>query len=259
MADLEKAAGAPVLLCATRAEAVPIVARLKVRARIPGTPRYVLWGRLDGREPVIVGVSGMGGTAAAELTQWVYDALTPSCLIWFGVAGGLAPSLKSADLVIPAKVRIHPDPFNYQPAAALRELLVEAARRSGHAPGETALTQVGEVIASAAAKARAGEEGCADACDMESGDFARVASRLPVPWAVIRSIFDPVYDNLPPIAGDLLDDRGGLRPLPALREFLKSPGAMLGLRRRNQMAMAALTPVLLEGVRGFARQQAAGS
>ncbi len=243
------APGAPILLCATRAEAAPVLKQMSLKTRIPGTKLYLVWGKLHGSDPFIVGVSGMGGARAARMTRYVVDNLQPSWLIWFGVAGGLLPGFSVGDLVVPAKIRL--DDRDYVPTTAPRDWIVSLVHSHRDEkdtgplkPSEGTIIEVPHVIGGTKEKAELGRTSGAVACDMESGSFAEVASKSPYPWAVVRTIFDRVEDELPVIPENILDDTGAVRPLAAAREFFKMPRALWELGQRNRSAVKILGPIL---------------
>ncbi len=250
-----KPPGVPVLLCATRAEAAPLLGRLKLTNQMPGTDLYLIWGRLDGNEPVVVGVSGMGGNRAGTMTRYVTSNMDPSYIIWFGVAGGLKPGFEIGDLVIPADVSKFPSGEVFSPTLDLREKMIALARRHGTRTARGALIEMDRVVSSVQEKAFLGESTGASACDMESASFAEVAAPSGHRWAVIRSIFDRVDDELPEIPDDLLDDTGAVRPLKAASAFFRQPRALLELGTRNRTALARLGPLLPEVVRMLSAPQ----
>jgi len=267
---------APVFLCATRSEAAPLIARLRVRIPVPGAPRPVIWGRLDGEEPVIVGVSGMGGANAGKLTRWVLENTEASSLVWFGVCGGLKPGLNVGDLVVPEAVgfgdhEISPLPLEGggrrpgvsfpappsppPPSPSLRARILEVARAQGLNPLEGSLVEVPRVLGSPTEKLALGKRTGALVCDMESASFIQAVNEAApksggLDFAVVRTVFDAAEDELPAIPDDLLDENGSVRPFRAAAEFLKRPKVLWGLGQRNRRALKPLLPVLVGMGRG---------
>ncbi len=247
---------APVFLCATRSEAAPLLSRLKVRIPVPNAPRPVIWGRLDGREPVIVGVSGMGGANARKLTRWVLENTEAGWLVWFGVCGGLQPGLNVGDLVVPETVGFGDGTPDARPVSpALRARILEVARTLALNPLGGSLVEVPRVLGAPKDKLALGQRTGALVCDMESASFIQAVNEAAPEnggpeFAVVRTVFDAAEDELPALPDDLLDDNGSVRPFRAAAEFLKRPKVLWGLGQRNRRALGPLLPVLVGLGRG---------
>lgn len=171
--------------------------------------------------PVVCG--GDGKTLAASLTR----AMAAGCggLISFGVAGGLAPSLKPGDCVIGSSIIDQGDTraTDARWAHRLTRLIPGAI--------QGAIVGVREPIAHAAAKRALHEKTGAIAVDMESQVVARAAEQHGVPMAAIRVIVDPVRRTIPrsALAGALPD--GSIDPLAVMRSLARNPRDFVGLIR----------------------------
>lgn len=114
----------------------------------------------------------------------------PDGLILLGCAGGLAPALRSGDLVVADRiVDASGETFACDPAG--RAAMEAAARRGGVAATVGGVLGSGAVIASVDEKRRAASASGCVAVDMESSAAARWAAANGIPLAVVRAILDP--------------------------------------------------------------------
>ena len=161
------------------------------------------------------------------------------CLISFGIAGGLAPHLRSGDVILSAEV-IGPD-RSWRANARFQEEISDLARRIGAAEGPVLGAR--ELLASEDDKARAWRDTGALAVDMESAIVARAAEAAGIPFAVLRTIADPATRALPPAALIPLLQDGTPALARVLGEVLRRPrqiGALFGLARETRQALLAL-------------------
>jgi hopanoid-associated phosphorylase len=144
-------------------------------------------------------------------------------IISIGIAGGLAPGLRSGDWVLADSVLVDGQPL----AADARWTERLANRLPGAARG--LLLGVDTIVADVAQKAALHRTTGALAVDMESHVAARVAARHRLPFAIARVVCDPVHRALPPAARIGMKP-GGRMDLPAvLRSLLAQPGQLPAL------------------------------
>jgi len=161
------------------------------------------------------------------------------CLISFGIAGGLAPHLRSGDVILSGEV-IGPD-RSWRANATFREEISNLARRIGAVEGP--VLGAGALLATERDKARAWRLTGALAVDMESAIVARAAEAAGIPFLVLRTIADPATRALPPAALIPLSQDGSPALTRVLREVLRRPrqiAALIGLARETRQALLAL-------------------
>jgi adenosylhomocysteine nucleosidase len=180
-----------------------------------------------------------GGTDAALLRQKLERAIAEGAqgIISIGIAGGVAPSLKSGDCVVGSSVleggeRFFPD---IQWTARIIETLPSAI------PGVVA--GVDAVMTTSWAKAALFRATGAHVVDMESHIVARVAKAHGLPFAVLRTISDPVGSTLPPLVATAVTDSGQVDLMRVLSSLLADPRqipALIQTARESKAAFEAL-------------------
>ncbi|MBO1324853.1 hypothetical protein K2X14_06800 [Acetobacter sp. TBRC 12305] len=161
-----------------------------------------------------------------------------NCLLSFGLAAGLDPSLPAGTIVVPATVKGWQSTWTCD--ATLRHIL------GGEQPGTIggALLHSDDVVLDAAHKAELFAASHCAALDMESAFLARAAEEAGLPFAVLRVICDPASRSLPPVAASVLSPDGGLQVGTLLRSLLRHPGQIGGLIRLGQDAGMARKAML---------------
>ena len=220
---------------------VGIVTALAAEAR--ALTRYAL--RLRTAMPLEHGgalwLSCMGQDAARQGALALVEAGV-SALVSFGVAGGLAPELRSGTLFCPSHVRDeHGRDYLLDPAwrAALMQRL---------GPTTLACMEQGSLLSlpapllNAADKALMHDRHHALAVDMESAAIAAVASEYHLPFLVLRAVVDERDDAVPGELHGSVDAWGRPRTAQLLRALLRHPGLLAQLpvlaRRMNQATRA---------------------
>src|SRR6266568_5168347 len=118
------------------------------------------------------------------------------CLISFGIAGGLAPHLRSGDVVLSGEV-IGQD-RRWRANERIQKEVKDLARRIGAAEGP--VLGAGDLLATEDSKAQAWRDTGALAVDMESAIVARAAEAAGIPFLVLRTIADSAHRELPSAA-----------------------------------------------------------
>jgi adenosylhomocysteine nucleosidase len=159
-------------------------ASLRVRTALPLDGGAALW------------LSGMGQEAARQGALALIEA-GATALVSFGVAGGLAPGLRSGTLFCPSCV-LDERSHDYQPDRAWRAALIHrlAATQLPRVDDGTLLSLPAPLL-TVAEKGAMRERHQALAVDMESAAVARVASEYHIPFIVLRAIVDERDDNVP--------------------------------------------------------------
>jgi adenosylhomocysteine nucleosidase len=171
------------------------------------------------------------GSAAAGAARRLLER-GAGCLVAFGIAGGLAPTLRPGALVVPDAV-----------GEGARTLPLDGAQVRGRlgAPAGTLLS-VAAPLADPRAKADAAARGFV-AVDMESFAVASAAAAAGVPCVVVRAIADPADRRLPRLASVAVGRDGRLRPFAIAVALASRPGEwplVLQLARDARAAEASL-------------------
>lgn len=157
-----------------------------------------------------------------ELNKVLLDMLghhDSTCLVSFGLAGGLAPGLRPGDVLISTHViTTHQC---WRPPPKFRERMLGLARELGALEG--AVLSSSTVIASPQEKAGAWRETGALAVDMESAVVASTANTVGIPFVVMRAIADPATQKLPPAAGISFASERGISVCALLIDLLARP------------------------------------
>ena len=181
------------------------------------------------------------GAGNPQRTASLIAAAAPgaTCLVSFGIAGGLAPHLSPGDVIL--STEIISDDRRWRPDPHFEGDMADLARRIGATAGP--VLGASGILATAADKRRAWQETGALAVDLESAIVACAAEAAGIPFVVLRSIADPARRALPPAALIPLAADGA----PALRrvfaEVMRRPqqiAALFGLARDTSRALTAL-------------------
>ena len=159
-------------------------------------------------------------------------------IISIGIAGGLAPSLKSGDCVIASEIvsngqQIPTDAsWTGRLAARLPDALI--------AP----LTGSDGIVLGRTSKAELFRATGAYAVDMESHVAARFAEEHRIPFAALRTIADPAGSGLPPLVSGAITQSGTVNLLAVLRAILLDPRQIPALIRTARESNAAFEALL---------------
>lgn len=184
--------------------------------------------RLDDGAAVWLG--GMGPLAARDAAQALVDA-GATALAVFGVAGALAPHLRSGTLLCPDRV-VDACGRHYLPSSAWRISL----QRRWHDAGvqvqmDGCLLSAPEPLLDAISKTLMRSSNDAIAVDMESAGVAAVAEERGLPFVVLRAIVDERDDAVPGELQAGIDAWGRLRPWAMLATLARHPNLLPALPR----------------------------
>ena len=199
------------ILCAMDSEVRSLIASLK-------TPSVQTHGGVDfhtgllAERLAVVVRCGIGKVNAARVTQMLIDLYAPRVIINSGVAGGIAPELRIADIVVATDLVEHDfdltvfgnakgyvfygesnrEPSRFKSDPEWVQLLFKAAERVlGYGRVHTGTVVSGDrFIASTADKRELREAFSATAAEMEGAAMAHVAALSEVPFVVLRAISD---------------------------------------------------------------------
>jgi adenosylhomocysteine nucleosidase len=185
---------------------------------------------------------GVGATALDSLNG-VEASASPWAVLVTGLAGGCAPGLRSADVVVGDPVgALSPTLGSVEVDSRLRARAVEALVASGLRYRVGPLLTVDEVVATPAAKAMWWQTRGALAVDMESGHVLAWARRVGLPAVAVRAIADGPDDEVPRELLAMVDAGGRVRAA-SVAGFLARPG-LVGpawrLARQSREALGSL-------------------
>jgi nucleoside phosphorylase len=199
---------------------------------------------------------GMGPSAAHEAAEVLLRGGADALAV-FGVAGGLAPGLRSGTLFCPSLVV---DAANraYRPTPDWQAALAERLRATTHPVLDSgALLGLDTPLLGAADKQAMHARHQALAVDMESAAVAAVASERKIPFVVLRAIVDECDDEVPLALQASVDAWGRPRPLALLVALGRQPGLLARLPRlasRMRQATRALRVAADAAGEGWARE-----
>ena len=174
------------------------------------------------------------GLRAARLTERAVNWRARDLVISAGVCGALAPALSVGALVVPTVV-LGPDGGRWSTTSV-----------AGLA-ADGALLTVGDVVESAAQKARLWMETGALAVDMESAPILAWARERGTPAAVVRAVADDAERGIPAALAAAVRDDGRVRPLRAVSAALARAtalGDLLELRAGTEAALKTAAAAL---------------
>ncbi|HUH94521.1 MAG TPA: hypothetical protein VL742_15430 [Casimicrobiaceae bacterium] len=198
-------------------------------------------------------ISGLGAQRAAAAAERLV-AGGARRLVNIGVAGGLLAGLRPGDLIVPEAIVDADEPSTtLLPDAALRERIVGALRSSLPVRGGVLATTAQPVLSSQAKQAL-WRRLLAAAVDLEAAAIARVAARLGVPFAAIKSICDPVERSVPSLTLGLVHASGRISVRAMLSVLARGPSAWRALAApardyaAARTSLAAVAPLLLAAI-----------
>ena len=154
--------------------------------------------------------------------------LRPSLVVSWGLCGGLDPKLRPGALILGAEVVS--DRGAVSTDEAVTASLAERLAGAGARVVVERLAASDAPVATAAAKADLRRATEAAAVDMESLIAGRYALKQRAPFAILRAVADPAERDLPPLALRALDSHGAIDAQAVIRELIRSPIQLTGLR-----------------------------
>jgi nucleoside phosphorylase len=214
------------VLAAMRSELNPFARSLSLRGDRIGDLDVKRGTRGD--VEIVATLMGMGPTNATRAATRLLDAVTVDRVIVIGVAGGLGPSVRVRELVVPEVVvdartgaEYRPDPVSELPARGK-------------------MWTADELIVDPVAFDRLEADGVV-ALDMETAAVAAVCETRAIPWVVVRGLSDHVSDS--PVDHEIfgLAKMDGSPDLGAVvRYVLTKPWKMPKLARMGRDMNAAM-------------------
>lgn len=161
------------------------------------------------------------------------------CLLSFGLAAGLDPTLLTGNIIIPDKV-VTLDGSSWACHLTLRHILGDNSSEvcSG------SLLHSDEIVLEAQCKRELFSASHCQALDMESGFLAQAAHDVGLPFAVLRVICDPATRSLPPVVRTVLSPEGGLQIGALITSLFHKPSQIKGLIQLGYDAFLARRSML---------------
>jgi adenosylhomocysteine nucleosidase len=181
------------------------------------------------KSPVVLVCGGIGSEAARRAAEAGINLYHPRTIISAGFAGGLDPSLKVGDKLMPRQIVDFRD-----------------GSRTDVGSGAGVLVTVNEV-AGVEQKVKLADAYGAQAVDMEAAAVARSAEAHGTKFLACKVISDAHDSSLPPVARFMRNgsfDTGGFIAYVAVRPWLW--GGVTALARNSRFAAKALSEMLID-------------
>lgn len=221
---------------------VGVVAALPAEALAFGGRRKPTDAILDLGDALLA-CSGTGPERAQKRARALVERGVGGLVSW-GTAGGLDPTLRAGDLLLPKIVHTASDKSWTCDDPWRSRLERTMAPAMSVRVGDQFMNDV--VVARSADKARLARTG-ALAVDMESAAVGAVAASAGLPFVVVRAVCDGAQRSLPRGALIAIDATGRFRPGPLAGYLLRRPLevlALLALRRDLHAALRTLRQVV---------------
>ena len=181
-----------------------------------------------------------GGTKAVLLRQKLEQMIAQGAhgIISIGIAGGVAPTLKSGDCVVGSAVLDGSERFFPDPQWLARII----AKLPNAVPG--LVVGVDTLMATAWAKGELFRATGAYAVDMESHVVARAAKEHRLPFAVLRTVSDPAVSTLPPLVATAVTESGQIDFRRVISSLLANPRQIPALMQTARESKAAFEALL---------------
>jgi nucleoside phosphorylase len=175
----------------------------------------------------------MGPEHAGAAARRLFDEVPGAVAFSVGVSAGLDPRVRPGDLIVADRVSFCRPGAGatqiFSCDSGLRDSTVNAIGRSGDRCHLGPIVTVGRIVLTATEKQDLALESGALAVDMESAAIASAAAARSVPFLAIRTILDPVGEDLGIAFDRFLDHRGEPHPGRLARYLLAHPPALIPL------------------------------
>lgn len=194
--------------------------------------------------------SGMGFDNAARAAESVIRDLRPELLISTGFCGGIAPELRVGDLVVAKRmVIVSQSGLEELPAEAPAAALNFAGHQAASGARVFSGTFAGTAVITSKAKLSeilANRYPC-PVVEMESAAIALIAAENRIPLIGLRSVSDPVHEELGFSLDEFCDSSLRIRPGRVLLTILRKPRIipqLIRLAGNSRTAARSLTAAL---------------
>lgn len=246
---------------ATQAEMKPLATALQPTNQSAYRSDSIVRVGVEGRD-LLLAKTGVGPVNAKAAARHLFEEAPVTAALSLGIAGGLSPQVQTGDLIVGERVILRRssgqvergekdarlEGFPCDPSFQKAAMTVIRRLGSRHCLGP--ILTVDRIVRTAEEKRVLAAESGAMALDMESAAIASVASAYSVPFLAIRSVLDPIHEDLL-IDFDRFLGTEGEPSLPRLMRYLITHPfiipRMVGLGLRTRAACARLG-LLLQGL-----------
>ncbi len=173
-----------------------------------------LWQGTVHRQEVTLLQCGMGAARAAQGVRWLHKHAHLTGVLSVGFAGGLQADLGVGDALLSTHVFAQDiDAPILHPDARLAHVATMAVAQTAIVSHAGTLLSTTAVLAQAAVKQMVGRLSGALAVDMESYSVGQTATTCQLPFAVLRTIFDPVHEDFALPVATCTTVTGSLQPV----------------------------------------------
>ena len=180
---------------------------------------------------------GDASTLSAKLAGLAAAELGPSLVVSWGLCGGLDPHLRSGDLVLGAEVVS--DDGAIRTDEAITSMLAHRLVGAGCRVAVERMAAARAPVLTPSAKTDLRQTTGAAGVDMESLIAGRYALERGIPFVIVRAVSDPAERDLPSLVLKAVDSDGGINVAPIIRELIRSPWQLTGLRAAARDSRAA--------------------
>ncbi len=145
--------------------------------------------------PVVFCRTGVGMANAHEGAEHLLQHFKPSLILSAGCAGATHGDLQPGDFVLPKEIRSETPTDSFKTDDTARSELERLLREERLVYQTNPLVTVWK-LAGRAMKEEMGEKGMS-ALDMETAAVAAIAEKAEIPFVSLRTIFDPLDEELP--------------------------------------------------------------
>jgi adenosylhomocysteine nucleosidase len=194
-------------------------------------------GCLPGLDVAVAFSGGSAERARLEAERLLAEGAT--ALVSFGLAGGLAPGLRTGELLLPQTV-CSAGSKSWSVDPVWRERVHARLARGGFEAKAGALLGSERIVATVLEKRALFEAVGALAVDMESHAVAAAAAEAKIPFLVLRAVADPAGQVVPQVAREALRPDGRIRVRATFGGLLRQPGELIALLRLARQSALAL-------------------
>lgn len=182
------------IVFALREEIKPLLKESHIETQVIKKPAVLSKATFRG-VPVIFCQTGVGMANAHEAAEFLLGQTKPNLIVSAGCAGATRADLKPGDIVLPSEVRSETPSDCFKTDERARAELERLAREEQISHRTGPLVTVWK-MAGRDMKESMGQKGMI-ALDMETAAIAAIAEKAQIPFVSLRTIFDPMVEELP--------------------------------------------------------------
>ena len=225
------------IIAALKDEVKPILREIEVAEVINYRPAVIVRGFYMGKD-VLVAHTGIGSEKMERAASFCIKEYNPKACINIGYCGALIPELALGDIVVADSVVYESSEAIIKTTHALDRFFTKENCEHKFMRGQ--VLTVDKVISTPHEKAYLGTKYDAIAVDMESFGLARAAEKTGTPFAIARSVCDPMDMHLPDVSSFVSAD-GVVDPAGLALRLIKKPGDVAKLPQLKFCADRART------------------